>query len=167
MVTEKNIAVIPARGGSKRIPHKNIVDFNGMPMIAHTIKAAKNTGLFEHIIVSTDDSEIAEVAIRYGAEVPFLRIEHCDDFSTVSEATISAIKQAEEYWDEDYTNVVQLMANCPLRTEKEIVGAYNFFAANVHDFQISCFKFGWMNPWWAMTLSDDYTPEKMFPETGE
>ena len=68
-----NIAVIPARGGSKRIPRKNIKDFCGKPMIAWSIEAAKESELFEHIIVSTDDVEIAEVAKQWGAEVPFMR----------------------------------------------------------------------------------------------
>ena len=67
------IAVIPARGGSKRIPRKNIKDFCGKPMIAWSIEAAKATGLFDHVIVSTDDNEIAEAARQWGAEVPFMR----------------------------------------------------------------------------------------------
>lgn len=65
--------VIPARGGSKRIPRKNIRPFCGKPMLAYSIEAAKASGLFSHIVVSTDDAEIAEVAKRYGAEVPYLR----------------------------------------------------------------------------------------------
>lgn len=69
------IAVIPARGGSKRIPRKNIKLFCGKPMIAWPIEAAKSSGLFEHVIVSTDDSEIAVVAKQWGAEVPFMRSE--------------------------------------------------------------------------------------------
>lgn len=68
-----NIAIIPARGGSKRIPRKNIKEFCGKPMIAWPIEAAKASGLFDHIIVSTDDIEIAEVAKQWGAEVPFMR----------------------------------------------------------------------------------------------
>lgn len=67
------IAVIPARGGSKRIPRKNIKPFFGKPMIAWSIEKAKSSGLFERIIVSTDDEEIAEIAMRCGAEVPFMR----------------------------------------------------------------------------------------------
>jgi pseudaminic acid cytidylyltransferase len=67
------MAIIPARGGSKRIPRKNIKDFCGKPMIAWSIEAAKASGLFDHIIVSTDDAEIAEVARAWGAEVPFMR----------------------------------------------------------------------------------------------
>jgi N-acylneuraminate cytidylyltransferase len=76
------IAVIPARGGSKRIPRKNIKSFCGKPMIAWSIEAAKSSGLFEHIIVSTDDAEIAEVARQWGAEVPFMRPEALSDDHT-------------------------------------------------------------------------------------
>lgn len=68
-----NICVIPARGGSKRIPRKNIKEFNGKPIIAYSIEAAKKSNCFEQIIVSTDDAEIAEVAKAYGALVPFVR----------------------------------------------------------------------------------------------
>jgi pseudaminic acid cytidylyltransferase len=68
-----NLAVIPARGGSKRIPHKNIKKFGDKPIIAWSIKAAQNAGVFDRIIVSTDDAEIAEVAREYGAETPFER----------------------------------------------------------------------------------------------
>ncbi len=68
-----NIAIIPARGGSKRIPRKNIRLFAGKPMIAHAIVAAKASGLFEHIVVSTDDDEIAAIARGWGAETPFVR----------------------------------------------------------------------------------------------
>lgn len=68
-----NVAIIPARGGSKRIPRKNLRPFCGQPIISWSIRAAKSSGLFERIIVSTDDPEIAGTAIRLGAEVPFER----------------------------------------------------------------------------------------------
>ena len=75
------IAVIPARGGSKRIPRKNIKDFCGKPMIVWSIEAAKSCGLFDYIIVSTDDQEIAELAKEHGAAVPFIRpAELSDDY---------------------------------------------------------------------------------------
>lgn len=77
-----NMAIIPARGGSKRIPRKNIKLFNGKPMIAWSIEIAKASGLFGHIVASTDDPEIAEVARSYGADVPFSRpSELADDIS--------------------------------------------------------------------------------------
>jgi pseudaminic acid cytidylyltransferase len=85
------IAVIPARGGSKRIPRKNIKAFAGQPMIAYAIKAAQACGLFDHVVVSTDDEEIAAVAREYGAEVPFMRPpELSDDYV----ATIPVIDHA-------------------------------------------------------------------------
>jgi pseudaminic acid cytidylyltransferase len=86
------IAVIPARGGSKRIPRKNIKPFCGKPMIAWSIQAAKSSGLFDRIIVSTDDAEITEVARQWGAEVPFMRPEqlsndHAGTTSVIAHAT--------------------------------------------------------------------------------
>lgn len=157
-----NIAIIPARGGSKRIPKKNIVDFLGKPMIAWTIEAAKKTGLFKRIIVSTDNEEIADVSVRYGAEVPFFRDKFSDDFTPVSEATIYTVNQAKLYYNETYKNVFQLMANCPLRTAEDILSAYNNFNEKNNIFQISCCNFGWLNPWWACSLNNDNTPIWLF-----
>lgn len=92
------IAVIPARGGSKRIPRKNIKPFCGKPMIAWSIEVAKACGLFEHVIVSTDDAEIAEVARQWGAEVPFMRPEelandHAGTTPVIAHATQWALNQ--------------------------------------------------------------------------
>ena len=85
------IAVIPARGGSKRIPRKNIKSFNDKPMIAWSIEAAKSSGLFERIIVSTDDAEIAKVSKQFGAEVPFTRpAELSNDFAATTEVIAHA-----------------------------------------------------------------------------
>ncbi|MDO4433887.1 MAG: pseudaminic acid cytidylyltransferase [Alysiella sp.] len=86
------LCIIPARGGSKRIPRKNIKIFNGKPMIAHSILAAKNSGCFERIIVSTDDTEIAQISQQYGAEVPFTRpAELSDDFATTGTVMAHAV----------------------------------------------------------------------------
>lgn len=91
-----NICIIPARGGSKRIPRKNIKSFLGKPIIAYSIQAAIDSGLFDEIMVSTDDKEIAEIAKQYGAKVPFLRSpKNSDDFATtfdVIEEVINAYK---------------------------------------------------------------------------
>ena len=73
MVEKKILAIIPARGGSKRIPKKNIIDFQGKPMIAWTIEAALESEVFNKVIVSTDDELISNVSKQYGASVPFLR----------------------------------------------------------------------------------------------
>lgn len=165
MATEmKTIAIIPARGGSKRIPHKNIMNFMGKPLIAWTIEAAKESSLFDRIVVSTDDVEIAKVAVSVGIEVPFLRQEANDDLTPVSLATIAAIKQAQDYWNEEYDVVIQLMANCPIRGSRDITQSYNHFIESSANFQLSCFKFGWMNPWWAAKLDQSFTPEFIFPD---
>jgi pseudaminic acid cytidylyltransferase len=77
-----NIAIIPARGGSKRIPRKNIKQFCGKPMLAWAIDIAKTSGLFEHIVVTTDDAQISDLAIALGAEAPFVRpAELADDYT--------------------------------------------------------------------------------------
>jgi len=91
------IALIPARGGSKRIPRKNIRPFAGRPMIGWPIAAARASGLFDHVIVSTDDEEIAEVARAQGAEGPFIRPDHlADDFTPAREAIVDAVETMEE-----------------------------------------------------------------------
>lgn len=82
----KRIAIIPARGGSKRIPRKNVKDFLGMPIIAYSITAALESGIFDTVMVSTDDEEIATTAREYGAEVPFLRSARTsDDYATTAD----------------------------------------------------------------------------------
>jgi CMP-N-acetylneuraminic acid synthetase len=159
-----NIAIIPARGGSKRIPRKNIIEFNGKPMIAWTIEAAINSGLFSKVLVSTDCEDIANISKEFGASVPFLRAEFADDITPVSKATCDALMQAEQHWGINFDIVTQLMANCPLRTSADITEATVAFTENNRDFQISCFKFGWMNPWWSFKLKEDLGHEWMFPE---
>lgn len=154
----QRIAIIPARGGSKRIPRKNIIDFDGKPMIAWTIQAALESGCFDRVLVSTDSEEIAEVAISAGASVPFLRQENADDATPSSQATISALKQAETHWQTRYDRVAQLMPNCPLRNAGHIRDAVEHFSQKNLEYQISCFRFGWMNPWWAVSLDEDMSP---------
>lgn len=115
-----NIAIIPARGGSKRIPRKNIKEFHGKPMIAYSIEAAIESNCFDRIIVSTDDSEVAEVAKKFGAEVPFVRPESlADDYATTMDVIQHAI-----YWfkDNDFSvdNVCCLYATAPLLKSKFI-----------------------------------------------
>jgi pseudaminic acid cytidylyltransferase len=89
-----NIAIIPARGGSKRIPRKNIRLFHGIPVIAYAIKAAKECGIFDEVFVSTDDGEIADIAISFGAKVPWMRPkELSDDFATTVNVMQNAVKR--------------------------------------------------------------------------
>ena len=161
---EESIAIILARGGSKRLPRKNILDFNSKPLIAWTIEAALKSNVFEKVLVSTDDDEISSIAKSFGAEVPFLRETAADDITPSSEATIVALNQAENFWGKKFKIVSQLMANCPLRDHVDIQNAFNSFSNHKRISQISCFKFGWMMPWWALKLNANGEGERIFPE---
>lgn len=93
----KKLAIIPARGGSKRIPRKNLKDFLGKPIIAYSIHAALECGLFDEVMVSTDDEEIAHIAIQYGASVPFMRSsKNSDDYAT----TMNVIEEVVDNYKE-------------------------------------------------------------------
>ena len=90
----KNIAIITARGGSKRIPRKNIKEFMGKPMLAYAIEAAVNSQIFDEVMVSTDDIEIAEITQKYGAKIPFMRSEAtANDFATTADVLKEVIKE--------------------------------------------------------------------------
>ena len=93
----RSIAIITARGGSKRIPRKNIKEFCGRPILAYSIEAAKDSGLFDRVMVSTEDEEIAETAKRYGAEVPFFRSESTSgDFATTNDVLLEVLAEDEK-----------------------------------------------------------------------
>ncbi len=158
------VAIIPARGGSTRIKNKNIAGFNGLPMIAWTIGAARESGLFSRIVVSTDSEEIAEVSRAYGADVPFLREKHADAHSPVSEATIHALEQLEERLGETFDDVVQLFACCPLRRADHILDGYGLFVRENADFLISASNPKGFNPWWSVKLDSASRPTRLFPE---
>lgn len=119
-----NIAIIPARGGSKRIPRKNIKEFAGLPIIAHSIKAALECGLFDKVIVSTDDEEIAQVARSFGADIPFMRPRELSDDHT---ATIPVIAHAIQTLQNDTVidNVCCIYATAPFVRSSDLIDAYN------------------------------------------
>ena len=120
----KCVAIIPARGGSKRIPRKNIKDFHGLPLIAYSIKVALKSGLFDKVIVSTDDEEIADVAKLYGAEIPFIRPkELADDFTGTGDVikhTLNFLKENGEYYDYACT----IYATAPLLQKKYLIEGF-------------------------------------------
>lgn len=128
------IAVIPARGGSKRIPRKNIKEFCGKPIIAYSIEAAVKSGCFDKVVVSTDDIEIAEVAKSYGAEVPFLRPSDLSgDYTPTNEVVIHAI----EYFASQSINidkVLCLYATVPFISAQTIKDSLKVFGNNKSDF---------------------------------
>ncbi|MDD4394486.1 MAG: pseudaminic acid cytidylyltransferase, partial [Bacteroidales bacterium] len=121
----KNIAIIPARGGSKRIPRKNIKDFLGKPIIAYSIEAAIQSNLFEEIMVSTDDEEIAEVAERFGAKVPFMRsAETANDFASTNDVLEEVIANYEKQ-NIVFENMCCIYATAPLIQSNKIIEAYH------------------------------------------
>jgi len=114
------IAIIPARGGSKRVPRKNIKAFHGRPMIAYSIQAALESDLFARVVVSTDDAEIAEVARNWGAEVPFLRpATLADDHAGTVEVIQHAVELLREQ-GEDFAYACCLYATAPFVTPADL-----------------------------------------------
>ena len=136
-----NIAIIPARGGSKRIPRKNIKEFHGKPMIAYSIETALNSGCFDRVIVSTDDAEIAEVAKKYGAEVPFMRPANiADDYAT----TLDVIKHAIEFTEQQawgVKNVCCIYATAPFLIPEFIQKGLQELTKNTINYAFSATSF--------------------------
>ena len=161
-MVEKTIAIICARGGSKRIPKKNILNFFNKPLLAWTIEAAINSKEFDKIVVSTDDLEIADISLKYGAEVPFLRDNFADDQSPVSLVVCDTLEKLKAKYNLEFENVVHLMPNCPIRNSTDIINSIKNFKSLKSEFQLSCFEFGWMNPWWAFKIENNL-PEALFP----
>jgi N-acylneuraminate cytidylyltransferase len=117
---QNRIAIIPARGGSKRIPKKNIKLFNNYPIIKYSIDAAINSGCFKDIIVSTDDQEIAEIAIKYGASVPFYRSnKNSDDYSSTVDVLLEVLEVLENN-NKSYDSVCCIYPTAPFVTSKKI-----------------------------------------------
>ena len=116
----KILAIIPARGGSKEIPGKNIKELNGKPLMAYTIEEALKCPEIDRVVVSTDSKEIAQVAEKSGAEVPFMRPAQ---LAADTSKTIDAVWDALDRLEEDYEYVVLLQPTSPLRLAEDITGA--------------------------------------------
>ena len=127
-----NLCIIPARGGSKRIPRKNIKDFLGKPIIAYSIKSAIDSGIFDSVMVSTDSVEIAKTAKEYGAEVPFLRsAKNANDHATLSNVLIEVIHcykvKGKEYDNRELYEVFSPISNNQVRYEMMKRGVLVFY----------------------------------------
>ena len=119
-----NLAIIPARGGSKRIPRKNIRDFLGKPIIAYSIETALESGLFEEVMVSTDDKEIAEVAKKYGAKVPFMRSEeNADDYATTVDVLVEVLQTFQQQ-GKDFESGCCIYPTAPLLKPSSLISGY-------------------------------------------
>jgi CMP-N-acetylneuraminic acid synthetase len=145
-----NLAIIPARSGSKRVKNKNIIIYKNRPLLYWTIKAAKETGLFSCIHVSTDCLKIKKIAEKFGADVSFLRSASLsDDKTAVDKVTLDTILKFKKLKNKEFANVVQLMPNCPLRNSSDIQKHYNYFIKNKKKIQISCMQALGSNSWWS------------------
>jgi len=140
----KNIAIIPARGGSKRIPRKNIKDFLGKPIIAYSIEAALQSKLFSEVMVSTDDEEIKGVAEKYGANVPFMRSKkNSDDFATTVDVLVEVINDYQEKLNKIFDNVCCIYPTAPFVTPEKLIDAYKIFTEKAAYSLIPVVKFSY------------------------
>lgn len=138
-----NVAIITARGGSKRIPKKNIKLFRGKPIICYSIETALESGLFDYVMVSTDDGEIAEIAKKNGAKVPFLRSQkNADDFSTTADVMTEVVHELKKI-HETFTNACCIYPTAPFITQKILKEAYEKLISNSFDtvFPVCQFSF--------------------------
>ena len=127
----KNLAIIPARGGSKRIPRKNIKDFLGRPIIAYSIQATILSGVYDEIMVSTDDNEIAEIAKSYGANVPFLRSpDTSNDYASTADVIFEVLNNYKKIGKE-FDTVSCIYSTAPFITPERIQEAFSFIDGNV------------------------------------
>jgi pseudaminic acid cytidylyltransferase len=157
------LAVIPARGGSKRIPRKNIKIFNGLPMISYAINAAFKSGLFDLVIVSTDDEEIAKVAKSFGAKVPFKRPANLADDQTVTLPVIGhAVNWAIEQ-DYNVENACCIYPCVPFLNAQDLIEAHSLFLQNDANYVYSVVAFH-SSPWRAMTRPEIGPMNFIFPE---
>jgi N-acylneuraminate cytidylyltransferase len=156
------IAIIPARGGSKRIPKKNIKDFLGKPIIAYSIAVAIESELFDEVMVSTDDQEIAKVAERYQAKVPFIRsAKNSDDYATTANViteVLDSYKKHNQYFD--YACCIYPTA--PLITSASLKNAFNLLRSLKYNtvFPVAAFNF----PIWRSLELKDGKIDMFWPE---
>ena len=166
----KKVAIIPARGGSKRIPRKNIRNFLGKPIIVYVIEAALSSGLFDEVMVSTDDNEIAETALKYGAEIPFMRSSlNANDFATTQDVIFEVLgAYRAENIVFDYGCCIYPTA--PFITKGKLFDSWNKFYSNGYDLLFPVLEYSFpiwrslkvendkVNFWWpenAMQRSQD------------
>ncbi|MFJ7917863.1 MULTISPECIES: cytidylyltransferase domain-containing protein [unclassified Lysinibacillus] len=143
----KVLAIIPARGGSKGVPRKNIKELAGKPLIAWTIEEAKKSKYIDRIIVSSEDKEILQVAQKFGADVPFVRPANLAEDTT---AGIEPVLHALEHFS-DYEYVVMLQPTSPLRLVEDIDGCIEQLLQENGEFCVSVCEVG-QSPYWMYTL---------------
>lgn len=129
----KTVAIITARGGSKRIPRKNIKPFLGKPIIAYSIESALNSGLFDEVMVSTDDVEIAAVARQFGAKVPFLRsAKNADDFATTADVIVEVLEEYEQL-GQTFEYAICIYPTAPFVSSELLIKGYELLTQGDYD----------------------------------
>lgn len=150
----QKLAIITARGGSKRIPKKNIKEFCGKPIIAYSIEAALKSEAFDEVMVSTDSTEIAEIACQYGAEVPFLRSKATsNDFATTADVLIEVVEKYRER-GVDFDIVGCIYPTAPFVTEKKLSNAMNELKKETRDCVVSVVQYSFP-PQRAFVIKDN------------
>lgn len=160
--SRSRVALIPARGGSKRLPRKNIIDFYGKPIIAYTIHAAKESKLFERVVVSTEDAEIADIACDWGAEIHWRKSDLATDDATVSEVCLDFINQ-ESHEGKNYEILSVLYATAPLRTSTDIENVINLVKPGICDYALAITQYD-LPPHQALMYQSNGKVEPMWPE---
>lgn len=157
-----SIAIIPARGGSKRIPRKNIKDFCGKPIIAYSIEAALKSGIFDEVMVSTDDEEIAQVARRYGASVPFFRSpETANDYATTAQVYREVLEEYRKRGQE-FSYLCGIYSTAPFVTEGILQEAFEKMVQTDADSLIPIVRFSY--PPQRAYLLEDNKIVRQFPQ---
>ena len=139
----RKLAIITARGGSKRIPRKNIKPFLGKPIIAYSIEAALQSGIFDTVMVSTDDEEIAEIAKQYGAEVPFLRSAKASNDHATTNDVLLEVLDAYEKIGQSYDFACCLYPTAPFVTARKLQDAFAKLEASDADTLIPVVAFSY------------------------
>lgn len=151
----KNIAIIPARSGSKGLPDKNIKELNGKPLIALSIEAALSSGCFDTVMVSTDSEKYAQIAKKYGAKVPFLRSERTSSDTATSWDTVQEVLDGYKELGQEFDTFCLLQPTSPLRTGEDIRKAYELFMASASFAVVSVCE-AEHSPLWCGQLPDNH-----------
>ena len=159
----RNICIIPARGGSKRIPRKNIKEFLGKPIIAYSIEAALKSGLFDEVMVSTDDEEIAAIAKQYGASVPFMRSEAtANDFASSDDVLVEVLNEYQKR-GKVFDNMCCIYATAPLISSNDLAEALQLLNNSKFDCVYPVVEFSYPI-WRCLDVAEDGSMKRHWPE---
>lgn len=159
-----NLCIIPARGGSKRIPHKNSQPFLGKPIMAYSIEAAISSGLFDEVMVSTDSADIANIAKQYGAKVPFLRSQkNANDTATTMDVLNEVEAAYKTSFQKTFESICCIYATAPLISIKHLEAGYKLLNEHHYDTVYPVVAFGYPI-WRALKLNQEQQSQMLWPE---